>query len=171
LAIDPARVAVGGDSAGGNLSAVVSQMARDRGGPKPVFQLLVYPVTDYNFETASYAANAEGPILTRETMRWFWGHYLPSPADGANPYASPLRAGDLHGLPPALVITAEYDPLCDEGEAYAERLRAAGVPVTLSRYAGMPHGFFHYAGALPPGVDAQQEASTALKGALGLRSG
>jgi len=168
LGIDPARVAVGGDSAGGNLSAVVALMARDRGGARPVFQLLVYPVTDFSFETASYAENADGYILTRHTMRWFWNHYLAAPEDGANPYASPLRAPDLRGLPPALVITAEFDPLRDEGEAYGERLRGSGVPVTTSRYPGMTHGFFHYAGALPPGDLAMREAAAALRGVFGL---
>src|SRR5438093_13283858 len=131
---DPRRVAVGGDSAGGNLAAVVSLMARDRGGPPLVFQLLVYPVTDFSFDTPSYSENAEGYLLSAESMRWFWGHYLADPADGKHPHASPLQAENVRGLPPALVITAEYDPLRDEGEAYAARLKQAGVPVTVSRY-------------------------------------
>jgi acetyl esterase/lipase len=169
LGADPQRVAVGGDSAGGNLSAVVSLMARDRGGPRLAHQLLVYPVTDATFDTPSYRDNAEGYLLTRPLMEWFWGHYLASPADGTNPYASPLRAGDLAGLPPATVITAEFDPLRDEGEAYAARLRAAGVPVRLSRYDGMIHGFFAMPAILPQAHAAIDEAAAALRAAFGAR--
>jgi acetyl esterase len=169
LGADPARVAVGGDSAGGNLSAVVSLMARDRGGPRLAHQLLVYPVTDATFDTPSYRDNAEGYLLTRDMMQWFWNHYLPTPADGANPYASPLRAADLAGLPPATVITAEFDPLRDEGEAYAARLGAAGVPVRVSRYDGMIHGFFAMPAILPQAVAAIAEAATALRAAFGAR--
>ena len=124
---DPRRIAVGGDSAGGNLAAVVAQMARDRGGPALCYQVLVYPVTDYNFGTPSYREHAEGYLLTKEAMTWFWNHYLPSPAEGSHPMASPLRAARLNGLPAAFVLTAEFDPLRDEGEAYAARLREAGV--------------------------------------------
>ncbi len=141
LAVDPARIAVGGQSAGGNLAAVVALMARDRGGPALVFQSLSVPVTDYNFDTASYEAKADGYGLTRAAMQYYWGHYLARPGDGAHPYASPLRADDLSGLPPAHVLTAEYDPLRDEGDAYATRLVGAGVSVTHSRYEGMIHGF------------------------------
>src|SRR5207245_11674540 len=119
LRVDPARLAVGGGSAGGNLAAVVPLMARDRRGPPIAFQVLVYPVLDFNFETASYRENAEGYSLTRAGMQWSWNHYLSTPDEGRHPYASPFRAADLTGLPPALVITAEYDPLRDEGEAYA----------------------------------------------------
>ena len=117
-------------------------MVKDRGGPPFGMQLLVYPVTDRNFETGSYGDNAEGYSLTRETMIWYWDQYLANDADGGNAYAAPLRAQDLGGLPSAVVITAEYDPLRDEGEAYANRLEAAGVPTTLTRYPGMIHGFF-----------------------------
>src|SRR5262250_2353992 len=141
LGIDPRRVAVGGDSAGGNLSAAVALMARDRKGPALVSQILIYPVTNYAFDTPSYAENAEGYVLTREAMRWFWRHYLVREEQGKEPLASPLRATSLAGLPPALVITASHDPLRDEGEAYAARLRDAGVPVTLTRYDGLFHGF------------------------------
>ena len=123
---DPGRVAVAGDSAGGNLAAVVAQIARAR-GPKLAFQLLVYPVTDHDFDTASYSENAEGYFNTRDMMKWFWTNYLPSSSDGADPRASPLRLDDLSGLPAALIITAEFDPLKDEGEAYAARLADAGV--------------------------------------------
>jgi acetyl esterase len=166
LGIDPARIAVGGDSAGGNLAAVVAQMARDRGGPPLVFQLLIYPVTDYSFDTVSYRDNAEGYLLTRDSMEWFWAHYLPDAAAGREPYASPLQAKDLRGLPPALVITAEYDPLRDEGEAYAERLRAAGVTATTRRYDGMIHGFFQLGGVLEQGKAAVAEAAAALRAEL-----
>ena len=142
LGIDPVRIAIAGDSAGGNLAAVVALMARDRGGPAIMQQTLIYPVIDFNFETTSYRDNAEGYLLSTKSMQWFWGHYLASEADGGNPYASPLRAQTLAGLPPALVISAEYDPLRDEDEAYAKRLRAAGVDVTYTRYDGQIHGFF-----------------------------
>src|SRR5262249_39726027 len=142
LGADAKRLAVGGDSAGGNLAAVVAQMARDRGGPALVFQLLIYPVTSAAFDTASYRDNAEGYLLTAADMRWFWNHYLGTPADAANPYAAPLCARTLAGLSPALVITAEFDPLRDEGELYAHRLEEAGVPARLTRYDGMIHGFF-----------------------------
>ena len=138
---DAARLIVSGTSAGGNLAAVVGLMARDRGGPALMSQLLIVPVIDYNFETPSYRKNAEGYGLTAEAMRWYWKHYLRGDDDGRHPYASPLRAQSLRGLPPALVVTAEFDPLHDEGEAYATRLRAEGVPTTLWRREGMIHGF------------------------------
>src|SRR5262245_2286695 len=141
LGIDARRVAVGGDSAGGNLAAAVSLMARDRGGPAPVQQTLIYPVTNHAYDTPSYHENATGFLLTRDGMRWFWNHYLAREAQGKEPYASPLLAQSLASLPPALVITAGCDPLRDEGEAYAARLRDAGVPVTLTRYEGIFHGF------------------------------
>jgi acetyl esterase len=142
LGVDPARIGIGGDSAGGNLTAVVALMARDRGGPALRHQLLIYPVTDADFGRPSYRENAEGYLLTTKAMEWFWGHYVPDPAQRAEPYAAPLRAKDLAGLPPAFVITAEYDPLRDEGEAYAKRLQQAGVPTRLQRYDGAIHGFF-----------------------------
>jgi acetyl esterase len=164
---DPMRIAVGGDSAGGNLAAAVALMARDRGTPSLTYQLLIYPVTDYAFDTASYRDNAEGYLLTKDMMQWFWRHYLNSEADGQTPYASPLRARDVHGLPPALIITAEFDPLRDEGEAYAARLREAGVPVVLSRYSGMIHGFFSLATVLDQGKQAIAEAATRLREAFG----
>jgi acetyl esterase len=142
---DPRRIAVGGDSAGGNLAAVVSLMARDEHGPSLVFQLLIYPATNHAFNTASYRENAEGYWLSKDDMKWFWNHYLCGEEDGRNPYASPLRAGDLRSLPPAFVITAEFDPLRDEGEAYAVRLRECGVPVKVTRYDGMIHDFVNIA--------------------------
>jgi acetyl esterase len=146
---DPGRVAVGGDSAGGNLATVVALMARDRGGPPLIFQVLIYPVTDhYTAGHASYEENAEGYFLSRDEMIWFWNHYLLGEEEAEHPYASPLKAVDLHGLPPALVITAEFDPLRDEGEMYATRLREAGVPVIATRYDGMMHGFINMSGVL-----------------------
>jgi acetyl esterase len=164
--VDPGRIAVGGDSAGGNLAAAVSLMARDRGASLPIFQLLVYPVTDRNFDTQSYVNNSEGYQLTRDGMLWYWDHYLKDDADAFNPYAAPLQASDLSGLPPALVITAEYDPLRDEGEAYGRRLEAAGVPTVCKRYDGMIHGFFGMAAVLDKGKQAVEEASSTLQGAF-----
>jgi len=166
LAIDPRRVAVGGDSAGGHLSTVVALMARDRGGPTLVQQVLLYPVTNHDLDTPSYHENATGYVLTREAMRWFWRHYLPSPAAGREPYASPLLAPSLAGLPPAFVITAECDPLRDEGEAYAARLRDAGVPVTLTRYTGMFHGFFRMTRLLDKAKAALDEVAASLRKAF-----
>ena len=142
---DPRRIAVGGDSAGGNLAAAVSLMARDKHGPPIVFQLLIYPATNHAFDTTSYSDNAEGYWLSKDDMRWFWNHYLRDEEDGRNPYASPSRAADLSSLPPAFVITAEFDPLRDEGEAYAARLRERGVPVKVARYDGMIHDFLNIA--------------------------
>lgn len=142
-------IVVAGDSAGGNLSAVVAQRARDDGGPAIALQVLVYPVTDCDFDRDSYLAPGNQLVLTRDSMLWFWDHYAPDPAQRANPDASPLRAADLSGLPPALVLTAEHDVLRDEGEEYAERLRAAGVPVELERFAGQMHVFFTMVNVLP----------------------
>jgi len=142
---DPKRIAVGGDSAGGNLAAAVSLMARDKHGPPIVFQLLIYPATNHAFDTISYSDNAEGYWLSKDDMRWFWNHYLRGEEDGRNPYASPSRAADLSSLPPAFVMTAEFDPLRDEGEAYAARLREYGVPVKVARYDGMIHDFVNIA--------------------------
>lgn len=166
IGADRRRIAVAGDSAGGNLAAAVALMARDRGGPALAYQLLIYPVTDHSFETASYRDNAEGYLLSRKDMEWFWQHYLAGAADGANPYASPLRAVDLAGLPPASVITAEFDPLRDEGEAFAERLRAAGVATESRRYDGMIHGFFNLAALLDQGKQAIVAAGSSLRTAL-----
>ncbi len=133
---------VAGDSAGGNLSAVVARRARDRGGPRIALQILIYPVTDADFDRPSYVAPENALLLTREAMRWFWDHYVPDVERRAEPDASPLRAEDLSGLPPAVVLTAEHDVLRDEGEAYAARLEAAGVPVDFQRHQGQMHGFF-----------------------------
>ena len=164
--VDRTRIAVGGDSAGGNLAAAVCLMARDRGGPPLAFQLLVYPVTARDFSTGSYQQNSDGYSLTADDMKWYWDQYLSSEADAANPYAAPLVAQDLRGLPPALVITAEFDPLRDEGEAYGRRLQEAGVSATRTRYDGMIHGFFAMSAVMDKGKRAISEASTALKKAF-----
>ena len=166
---DPARIAVGGDSAGGNLTAVTAQMARERGGPQLAFQLLIYPVTDGACDTASYRDNAEGYLLTKEMMLWFWNHYVRNPEERFSSMASPLRAQNLKGLPPALVQTAEFDPLRDEGEAYAARLKEAGIPVKLTRYDGMIHGFFGMASVIYQATTAIGEAADALRSAFATR--
>ena len=137
---DPDRLAVGGTSAGGNLAAVTALRTREAGGPELSRQFLFYPITDHAFDTDSYAENGDGPLLTEADMRWFWNHYLRSEVDGANPYASPLRARDLSGLPPATVVTCGFDPLRDDGVAYAERLESAGVEVRHDHHPDQPHG-------------------------------
>ena len=162
LGVGPGRLAVGGDSAGGNLAAATAQMARDKGGPEIAFQLLIYPVTDDDFDRASYLDNAEGYLLSRKAMRWFWDHYAPKAEQRSEPYAAPLK-GNLAGLPPALVQVAEFDPLRDEGVAYAEALKAAGVDVWLTRYDGMIHGFFGLHEAVGAAGQAMDEACAALR--------
>ncbi|MEO7428294.1 MAG: alpha/beta hydrolase [Acidimicrobiales bacterium] len=165
LGVDASKVAVGGDSAGGNLAALVCQRVRDEFGPEIDFQLLVYPVTDLTLSHPSMDENAEGYVLTKASMEWFVGHYL-GDADPKDASVSPLHADDLTGLPPALVITAEMDPLRDEGEAYAARLQEAGVPTELVRYAGQIHGFMGMATMLDDGKDAVERAGAALRAAL-----
>lgn len=146
---DPSRIAVAGDSAGGNLAAVVAQMSRDRTGPELRCQLLVYPVIDgTSFDTPSYLANAEGFGLTKDDMIWFWDQYTDSD-DRRNPYASPIAAATLRDLPPALVMTAEYDVLRDEGEAYGKRLKIDGVDAEVVRFDGFIHGFFAETKTIP----------------------
>lgn len=167
---DASRIAVAGDSAGGNLSAVVALLARDAGGPALRFQLLVYPAVDAR-ESASYRSleqNADGPFLLRDTMDYFMSHYLKDcPATvRSDVRLSPLAATSHRGLPPALVVTAEYDVLRDEGEAYARALEGAGVPVTLHRYDGMPHLFFQLSAVIPQGKKLLEESSAALAEAL-----
>ena len=166
LGADPARLAVGGDSAGGNLAAAVAMMARDQGGPAIAFQLLFYPCTDAALDTPSQKEfAADGYVLSRGDMEWFWNHYLGagSETEKTNPYACPLRAKNLAGLPPALVMTASHDPLRDEGERFAQRLISAGVKVTCTRYEGVTHGFISFADALDKGKAGQQQAADALK--------
>lgn len=163
---DPGRLAVAGDSAGGNLAAAVTLLARDHGGPDLACQVLVYPNVDYDADTRSLRENADPCFFNRRSVAWYWQHYLTSPADGASPLASPLRAPDHSGLPPALVITAEFDPLRDEAEQYARRLREAGVPVESTRYEGVTHGFFTMTGPLAAARKATSQAADYLRAAL-----
>lgn len=164
LKADPRRIVIAGDSAGGNIVAVTALMIRDKGGPVLRGQLMIYPVTDYfNSGHSSYKENAEGYGLTAAGMQWFWGHYLSNESEAENPYVSPLRAKDLRGLPPALIITAEYDVLRDEGEHYGERLAEAGVPTKVSRYNGMNHGFFNMYGIVDKAKEALEECATWLR--------
>jgi acetyl esterase len=168
LGIDARRIAVGGDSAGGNLAAVVAIRCRDAGGPALALQVLLYPVTDFStFETASHRELAEGYFLNRAGMDWFSAQYLASENQKRDAEVSPLLARDLNGLPEALVITAEFDPLRDEGEAYAQRLRQAGVPVAMTRYPGMIHGFVSMRGVLSGGREAIREAGEAIRSMRG----
>jgi acetyl esterase len=164
---DAQHIAVGGDSAGGNLAAVVAQMAHEHAAPALMFQLLIYPVTDAASDTPSYRDNGAGYLLTDAMMEWFWNHYLPDGVDRASALHSPLRAKSLKGLPRALVITAEYDPLRDEGEAYAARLSEAGVAVKLTRYEGMIHGFFGLGTLMNKANQAVDESTAALRAAFG----
>jgi acetyl esterase len=163
LGIDPRCIAVGGDSAGGNLAAVVSLQSRDDGGPHIALQILVYPVTDLSsFETPSYHEFADGYGLTAPEMKWFRDQYLARPEDARCIHASPLLAPNLGGLPPALVITAQCDPLRDEGEAYAKRLEEAGVRVRYTCYAGMIHPFFSLSGGVTQAREAIAEVAAAV---------
>jgi acetyl esterase len=161
LGADPARLAVAGDSAGGNLAAVVALQARDAGAPALRGQLLVYPVTDATMSHPSIEENASGYFLTKADMEWFFGHYAPERPDDWR--LSPLAAADLSGLAPALVLTAEYDPLRDEGEAYARRLDDAGVPVELIRKDGLIHGFFGMVADVDEARDAMERSGAALR--------
>lgn len=163
LQIDPERITISGDSAGGNLATATCLRLRDEEGPRPARQLLVYPVIDSACDSDSYREFSEGYGLTAETMRWFWRQYLPDEASSRDGRASPAHAEELSGLPPAIVLTAEYDVLRDEGERYAERLRAAGVEVVSRRVNGAIHGFFHLAGAFSQGAEAIDEVADLLK--------
>lgn len=167
MGVDAQRIAIGGDSAGGNLAAVVALLARDSGLPAICLQLLIYPVTDYGLDTPSYIENAEGYGLTRAGMRWFWDHYLACEENGAELKASPLQAESLAGLPPAYVITVGFDPLRDEGDAYAARLIEAGVAVELDRYEGMIHGFCVYLGRIDQAGVSVARMSAALRRSFG----
>ena len=160
---NPGKIAIGGDSAGGNLTAVVAQMVRDNGGPSLALQLLIYPATDFTFDGPSIHENGQDYFLTIDDMNWFMNHYLNSDADKKNPLASPLQSANLRGLPPALVITGEYDPLRDEGETYGKRLKEAGVPVTISRYNGVIHGFLSLEPLTDKGKQAREECAQALR--------
>lgn len=166
LRIDAQRIAVGGDSAGGNLAAVVALMARDQGAPPLAYQLLIYPATDQRCELPSHERNGEGYLLTREAIRFFRAAYLPGPKAHIDWRASPLLAESHAGLPPAFVLTAGYDPLVDEGRAYAERLAVAGVEVAYSEYAGMIHGFVLFGGVLDTANAGLAECCERLRGAF-----
>ena len=167
LGVDPGRLAVAGDSAGGNLAAVVCQMARDRSGPAIAFQLLIYPVTDLDLDRwPSMEENADGPLLTREGMDWFARHYVGTLPFTGDPYAAPIRAADLSRLPPAYVATAGHDPLRDEGAGYAEALAAAGVTVGYDNFATMIHGFVGFADVVPAAGEARDRIAAALAAGL-----
>jgi acetyl esterase len=170
IGADPARIAVGGDSAGGNLAAGLALRAR-ADGPALVGQLLVYPNTDQLADDESMRATDDPFLFNHRSVAWYRQHYLTDPADAANPLASPLRAESLAGLPPALVITAEYDPLRDQGEAYARRLADEGVKAELSRYPGMTHGFFTMAGTVDASRAAIAQAASQLRTWFGTAAG
>ena len=165
LGIDPGRVAVMGDSAGGNLAAVVALMSRDLGGPPLAFQALLYPATDATLSSPSIDENSDAPLLTRRNVRDFLARYR-GDADVTDPLLSPLHALSHAGLPPALVQTAGLDPLRDDGRRYAEALRAGSVPVRHTEYEGVPHGFASFPGAVRCGQQARTELTTALREAL-----
>ena len=166
LGIDARRLAVGGDSAGGNLAAVVSLLARDAGAPDIAFQALLYPVADVGIEWPSYQAFGEGYLLTSQSMRWFIGHYLKAEQEAVDWRVSPLRAPSLEGLPPALIVTAGFDPLRDEGEAYARALRDAGVCVDYVCYGGMIHGFVPMGRLIDTGNRAVSHIAASLRQGL-----
>ena len=170
LGVDRARIGISGDSAGGNLAAAVALKARDEDGPRIAHQLLVYPAVRYGWDTPSYIENAEGNLLQRASMEYFWTHYVRSPTDGAHPYCSPLLASDHAGLPPAFIVTAGFDPLRDDGAMYAEKLRAAGVPVKLHNYEGMIHGFLWMSGIFDQSRALLDEIGEEVRAALGGRA-
>ncbi len=167
LGIDAKRIAVGGDSAGGNVAAVLCHDLRDAGGPMPRFQLLIYPATDLSCSTRSHALFARGFLLEETTIQFYIDQYVRTRADIDDPRASPLKSKSFRGLPPAMVVTAGFDPLRDEGKAYADALAAAGVPVTYRNDGGMVHGYFALSGAVDVAKDAMSEAVRELRDALG----
>jgi acetyl esterase len=159
-------ITVAGDSSGATFAAVCAQRARDEGGPRLAFQALVYPVVDHSFDTPSYAEHGDSGLLVgRDDMRWFWDHYAPDPAVRDDPKASPLRAASLANLPPAYVLIAEFDPLRDEGRAYAQRLDAAGVRVTVDYIADQLHGFFTLVNLMESADQAARRVATAIRAA------
>ena len=168
IGVDSEHLAVGGDSSGGNLAAVLAHWARDRGGPRIAAQVLIYPVTDFDLDTPSYRTVGTGYGLTRESMRWYWEQYLSDPHDGASPDASPLRAGDFSNLAPALVITCQFDPLESEGSAYAAALRDAGVRVEHIHEADMIHGYIRMAGVIGRARKTWDDCARFLRRELGL---
>lgn len=166
LGIDPNAIAVGGDSAGGNLAAVVAQMAKEKGGPKLVYQMLLFPVTQIGGETKSLNAFAEGYFLEKKALEWFYASYITKGQNSGDPKLSPLEAKDLRGLPPAFVMLGGFDPLHDEGLSYAQKLREAGVPVTIDDHADMVHCFVYLQAVVPQAVQAMKTASAALRKAF-----
>jgi acetyl esterase len=162
---DAKHITVGGESAGGNIASVVCMMARDRSGLMPAYQLLIYPVTDDNFDTDSYRQNANAMPLDRDAMKWFFDKYLTSPGEGSNPYIAILH-GDVSKLPPATVITADVDPLRSEGQAYADKLRAAGIPVKSMNYDGVTHEFFGLGSVVDTAKRAERFAAEGLDSAF-----
>ncbi len=162
---DPARVAIAGESAGGNLATTTCLEFVEQGWTTPIHQLLVYPVVDASFDTRSYREHAEAKPLNREMMLWFWDNYVPDVPMRGEPHASPLHA-DLAGLPPTTMILAEIDPLCSEGEAYAERLRAAGIEMNLRRFDGVTHEFFGMGAVVDQAKDAVEFAAADLRRAF-----
>ena len=168
LNVDPDRLIVCGDSAGGNLATVVALRARDENGPKVAYQLLIYPVTGTPYDgRASYVRNGEGYLLTKLSMEWFTDHYARSTDDHSDPYFAPINAKDLSGLPPAHIITGEFDPLCDEGEEYGARLLGAGVPTTMKRYDGQIHAFMSQDILIRAGREAFLDAARQVRAVLG----
>ena len=163
LGINPDLIGVAGDSAGGNLAAAVALRARDEKGPKVAFQILIYPATDHNFDYPSMIENSPNYLLSSEAMRWYWDQYVNSPEDYKNPYVIPMASADLSGLPPAIIITAEYDPLRDEAEAFAKLLKSAGNSVVLHRYEGVIHGFMLMQGFLKDARDASKKIGEELR--------
>ena len=163
---DASKVAVGGESAGGNLATVACLMCRDKKAPAPIHQLLIYPVVDNDMNRTSYIENADAKPLSRAMMPWFIRQYVSNPADASNPYAFPLKAQSLGGLPSATIIAAEIDPLRSEGEAYAEKLRSSGVHVKYELYKGAAHEFFGMGAVFDRARDAEEAAGTELKAAF-----
>jgi acetyl esterase len=164
--VNLAKIGIGGDSAGGNLASGVAHKIRDVNTHELAYQLLIYPCNGVNFETSSYLANAEGYGLTRNGMRWLWEQYLNGSADNSNPYAVPLNAKNFDNLAPAVLITAEFDVLHDDGTAYVEKLQSAGVEVKYKNYPGMIHGFFNYGGAIDEGILARQYLADSINSIL-----
>jgi acetyl esterase len=162
LGVDPARIVIAGDSAGGNVAAVAAQLLRGEERP-PCLQWLIFPATDFSFDTASYRSCGEGFMVTRAAMEWFRGHYLNGQADIGDPRASPLKANDLAGLPPALVYTAGFDPLRDEGQAYADRLTAAGVKTIHHEFESLIHGFVGLRGTVQAAARAMDDMVAGLR--------
>ncbi|RTR32714.1 alpha/beta hydrolase [Shewanella atlantica] len=167
LGLDVNRIGILGDSAGGNLAAAVCLRLRDENGPKLAYQVLVYPAVQYGWNTPSAVANAEGYLLQQASMKYYWHHYMRSEADAKNPYCSPLDAADHSALPPTFIYTAQYDPLCDDGCYYAQKLHACGVPVKHKMYDGVIHGFIKMLGVFDQADEFLDEVSEDLSSIIG----